>query len=488
MRMYLIAAVVLIAHVVAVSVVPAWGMALSYAFFFALGAVAVAATARKAWAGPVRDLRWLALSASLVLWLTGMSLSARQNYVLDNANPAPGDSMFFYILYVVPVLVALSSSSLVLQRKWGVAIDLVLAFLMGAMFYVRVFELVTTAGAAGRPEAIAIVTMLDIESMFLTFVAVVRLLASERQREAGFYRVVAAYFVVYSVAGFYYNHYIALGDYPDFGSAWDALLDLPFLALLIALAASPRAGRVAWKPPVFLVRVVQSGSPIFMAVSVMVLALMIMPHHAPLGVAGCIAAVLGLGIRSTLTQVNLVEVESRLQAQQIALEGLAYRDGLTELGNRRALDSTLLREWHMTVERGEPVALLMIDIDFFKQFNDSYGHLAGDDCLRRVAEALNTRLGRDTDFLARYGGEEFALIAPATTLAGAHQLAHALRERVQRLGIANNGSPYGVVTVSIGVAAGVESPVAGPLSLLQSADTALYRAKDSGRNTVVSAA
>lgn len=488
MRIYLIAVAVLLAHAFAVFVAPAVGMAISYLFFFALGAVAVVATAQRTWAGPVRDLRWLALAASLVLWLTGMALSARQNYVMDNANPAPGDSMFFYILYVVPVLVALSSSTVGLQQRWGVVIDLGLAALMGVMFYVRVFELVTTVGAAGRPDAIAIVTMLDIESMFVTFVAVVRLLASERQREAGFYRVVAAFFVVYSVACFYYNHYIALGDYPDFGSAWDVLLDMPFLALLIALYNSPRSGRLRWRPPVFLVRVVQSGSPIFMAVSVMVLALIVMPHHVPLGVAGCVAAVLGIGIRSTLIQVNLVEVESQLQAQQVALEGLAYRDGLTELGNRRALDATLLREWHLTVERGEPVALLMIDIDFFKQFNDSYGHLAGDECLRGVAGALNTRLGRETDFLARYGGEEFALIAPATTLAGAHQLAHELRERVQRLGIANDGSPYGVVTVSIGVAAGVESPTAGPLSLLQAADTALYRAKDSGRNTVVSAA
>jgi diguanylate cyclase (GGDEF)-like protein len=488
MRIYLMAVAVLVAHALLVGFIPSIGMGLSYGFYFVLGISAVLMSARRTWAAPMRDYRWLALSASLVLWLVGMGLSARQNYVMDNANPAPGDSIFFYILYVVPVLVTLSSSPAILQRRWGAVIDLVLAALMGTMFYVRVFDLLTTQGAAGRPEAIAIVTMLDIESAFLAFVAVVRLLASERQREAFFYRVVATFFLVYTASVAFYNHYVALGDYPDFGSAWDIFLDIPFVALLVALQGEPHTTRLRWRPPLLLVRVVQSGSPIFMAMSVLVLALIVMPQHMPMGVVGCVAAVLGIGIRSTLVQVNLVEVESKLQAQQVALEGLAYRDGLTELGNRRALDATLLREWHLTVERGEPVALLMIDIDFFKQFNDSYGHLAGDDCLRRVANALDTRVGREGDFLARYGGEEFALIAPTTSVAAAHQLAHDLRERVQRLGIANDGSPYGVVTVSIGVAAGVESPARGPLSLLQAADTALYRAKHSGRNTVVSGA
>jgi diguanylate cyclase (GGDEF)-like protein len=487
MRAYLIAVLVLVLHAGTVFWLPEYGMAISYFFFFALGALAVVASARRTWnSGPVPDPRWLTLAASMLLWLCGMALSARQNYVMDNANPAPGDSMFFYILYVVPVLISLSSSPVVTRKRWGLAIDLVLASLLGVMFYVRTFGIVTTEGAAGHQEAIAIVQMLDLENVFMFLVAGVRLLAAERKREASFYRVVAIYFAVYCISGFFYNRFIALGDYPDFGSSWDILLDLQLLALLLAALHKPTGGRVGWRAPVLLVRIVQSGSPIFMSVSVLALGLLVMPHHSALGVAACAAAVLGIGIRSTLTQVSLVEVESRLQAQHATLEGLAYRDGLTELANRRALDETLLREWHLTAERGEPVALLMIDIDFFKQFNDRYGHLEGDECLRRVAGALGGRASREGDFLARYGGEEFAVIAPATTMAGAHQLAHALRESVAAMGIANEGSPYGVVTVSIGVAAGIESAEAGPLSLLNAADRALYKAKDGGRNTVVS--
>lgn len=489
MRDYLIVFAVLVLHAVSVSLAPEIGMALSYFFFGAFGVAAgAAAIHRGLTSGRRPDVRWLALALTMALWLCGVALSARQSYVLDNANPAPGDSMFFYIIYVVPALVTLSSSPVATRKRWALGIDLVLACMLAALFYARVFALVTMEGAAGRPEAEAIATMLDIENIFLAVAAIVRLLAAERQRDAVFYRAVSVFFVSYTILVGYYNHFVALGDYPDFGSAWDILLDIPFAAWLLAARRGDGHGRVRWRPPVFLVRFVQSASPVFMALGVLCLGLMVMDDHPELGVTACAAAVLGIGLRSTLTQVSLVEVESRLTARQATLEGLAYRDSLTELANRRALDATLLTEWHRTVERNEPVALLMIDIDFFKQFNDRYGHLEGDECLRRVASALATRIGRGEDFLARYGGEEFAVVAPTTTLAGAHQLAQSLRDTVQSMGIRNDGSPYGIVTVSIGVAVGMESPDAGPLSLLQAADSALYRAKAGGRNAVASAA
>ena len=135
-----------------------------------------------------------------------------------------------------------------------------------------------------------------------------------------------------------------------------------------------------------------------------------------------------------------------------------------------------------------PLAVVMIDIDWFKDFNDSYGHQRGDDCLRQVAAALADGLSRTGDAIARYGGEEFAVILPATDLEGAVRVAEQLRRRVQALGIPNQASQYsGVVTVSCGVAAIEPNLATDSQVLVAAADRALYEAKKAGRNRVIAA-
>ncbi|TCV97525.1 diguanylate cyclase (GGDEF)-like protein [Luteibacter rhizovicinus] len=480
MKAVFAAAALVVAHAVAVTLLPDIGMGISYAAFFLVASLAIASSLyayRRS--GMPRDRRWLLLVGSLLLWGIGMSLSARQNYVLDNTNPAPGDSMFFYILYVLPVLIAVSSAPVAARKKWALAIDLVLASLLGVLFYVHTFSIVSVEGAMGRQEAVAIVRMLDIENACLGIAALLRYIATDRADDHYFFRGVVAFFVTYACVGFYYNHYVALGEHPDFGSAWDVLLDLPFLALTVAAVKRPPQRH--WHPPIYLVRFVQSASPTFLAMSVLGLGLMVIPHYAPLGIGGAIAAVVGIGMRSTLAQVDLVEEEHRLSQRRDALEGLVFTDSLTGLANRRALDERLLREWHRPGQR-EPIGLLMIDVDFFKEYNDRYGHLAGDDCLRAIAEALTARGLRAGDFIARYGGEEFAVIAPATRLSEAVALADNLRAQVENKRIAHPLSPFGVVTVSVGVATLQPHATGGPLDLLNAADHALYRAKHSGRN------
>jgi len=195
--------------------------------------------------------------------------------------------------------------------------------------------------------------------------------------------------------------------------------------------------------------------------------------------------VIGIGLRGTLAQVDLVEEESRLARSRDELQGLVFVDSLTGLANRRALDERLLREWHRPGQQ-DPIALLMIDVDQFKEFNDRFGHLAGDECLRTIASALLRRGLRAGDFIARFGGEEFAVVAPGTNLPDAVALAEGLRKEIQSLSIAHPLSPFGVVTISIGVAAANATSESGPLDLLNAADRALYRAKQAGRNRVAS--
>jgi diguanylate cyclase (GGDEF)-like protein len=485
MKALIVAAAVVAAHAIALVALPALGMSISYAFFFSVAALAMVSVV-VAWrrSGAPRDRRWWLLLASLALWTVGMSLSARQNYVLENSNPAPGDSMFFYILYVLPVLVSVSSAPVAARKKWAMAIDLVLATLLGVLFYMRTFSIVSLEGAMGTQAAVDVAYMLDFENACLAVAALLRYVATDRAEDHYFFRGVTAFFVTYAFSGYFYNHYVALGGHPEFGtSPWDTLLDLPFLVLFVA--AVTRMPQRHWHPPVYLVRFVQSASPTFLAMSVLGFGLMLIPGYPVLGIGGAIAAVVGIGLRGTLAQVDLVEEEFRLVRSRDELQGLVFVDSLTGLANRRALDERLLREWHRPGQQ-EPIALLMIDVDQFKEFNDRYGHLAGDECLRSLATALLGHGLRAGDFIARFGGEEFAVVAPGTRLPAALALADELRRQVEALAMPHPQGKLGVVTISIGVAAAHATSESGPLDLLNAADRALYRAKQSGRNRVAS--
>ncbi len=172
---------------------------------------------------------------------------------------------------------------------------------------------------------------------------------------------------------------------------------------------------------------------------------------------------------------------ARKQAE-MELSRQARVDGLTGLANRREFDSALERE--CAARRKRSLALLMIDIDHFKPFNDTYGHQRGDDCLRQVAKVLRDATQRPADTVARYGGEEFTCILPDTTLEGAEVVAERIRGRIEAMKIAHADSDLGVVTVSIGVCAVHTGWPLEPPVLLQRADDLLYQAKRAGRNRV----
>ena len=168
---------------------------------------------------------------------------------------------------------------------------------------------------------------------------------------------------------------------------------------------------------------------------------------------------------------------------QVALEQLATRDGLTGLANRRCFDNTLHAEWQRALRQQQPLSLLMVDVDNFKQYNDAYGHLGGDECLQRIAKAVGSEM-RTNDLVARYGGEEFAVILPNQSLKGAAIVAERIRCRVEQLHMPNLGTQGHVVTVSIGAATALAAPDNDSSQLVAAADSALYRAKHMGRNRI----
>lgn len=168
------------------------------------------------------------------------------------------------------------------------------------------------------------------------------------------------------------------------------------------------------------------------------------------------------------------------------LESMSFIDGLTGVANRRRFDQTIKHEWARAARTGGSVGLLMIDLDHFKVFNDTYGHLAGDDCLRSVAKVLDNTVKRPADLVARYGGEEFAIILPGIDAKGARDVAQRMVEAVAEKAIPFEESPLGtgVVTISVGATSDTASADRDVVGLVAKADDALYRAKDAGRNMV----
>ncbi|AMA08619.1 sensor domain-containing diguanylate cyclase [Picosynechococcus sp. PCC 73109] len=179
--------------------------------------------------------------------------------------------------------------------------------------------------------------------------------------------------------------------------------------------------------------------------------------------------------------------EALLRQTNQELQKLVHLDGLTQIANRRCFNQRLTAEWHRLYREQKPLALILFDVDYFKRYNDSYGHQQGDECLIQIAQAVKHLLKRPADLVARYGGEEFVVVLPNTTQEGATIVAKRIRRTVLELQIAHNATEINeaIVTVSLGVVSGIPQSQEKPLTFVKKADQALYLAKQQGRNRIV---
>ncbi len=183
---------------------------------------------------------------------------------------------------------------------------------------------------------------------------------------------------------------------------------------------------------------------------------------------------------------KLQQSETSLKQANLELEKLVNLDSLTQIANRHCFDDRLRIEWQRLSREQQPISLLLIDVDYFKRYNDCYGHQVGDECLKAIAQALEKALYRPADLVARYGGEEFAAILPNTEINGASIVAEEIRIAIANLEIPHQNSDISdIVTISVGVTSLIPSPQQKSLTLIKQADVALYSAKQQGRNRAI---
>lgn len=197
-----------------------------------------------------------------------------------------------------------------------------------------------------------------------------------------------------------------------------------------------------------------------------------------------VAVKLGDGFAITVRDITArKKMELELQRVNRELQLLAHLDGLTKIANRRSFDEFLASEWRRLCRSPHAISLLLLDVDYFKAYNDCYGHQQGDECLIKIAKALQTTVSRPADLVARYGGEEFVVVLPDTDIEGAITVALAIRSAIEALAISHQHSGVSDwVTVSIGISCLLPSQELSPEHLIDKADKALYQAKQQGRN------
>jgi len=329
------------------------------------------------------------------------------------------------------------------------------------------------------------VWLMDGQNLYLALGALVRWRAADEHSERTLFGALARFALVNMLLVFLNNHFLAPN--PHLGPEHSSIVTLGFaLFVFLALREPPHPSKLDLHPA--FVRIVRSASPLLLAGALLMVSLVLIRVDYNAGTAGVLIAVIGFGLRSTVSQIRHIARGDTLAHEHSRLKSIAWTDALTGIPNRRFLDQALENLRHLHRSRGRSVSVLMIDIDHFKQFNDRYGHPAGDACLRAVALVLQGALARQGDVLVRYGGEEFIALLHDADAAAARVVSERLRTAVQALAIPHVDNPTGVVTVSLGSASATplgdsEGRTAfSTQSLVESADQALYRAKQAGRN------
>ena len=476
-------------HAIAILAFPANTTAATYPFAILAPLLTLLVACWKARVStPQTQLPRILLTAGLALWTTGILLSAWEELFQNISATIAFYSDFVFFLYGVPILLAISFPRQEHRIPLFIWLDAIQALLTAYLTYITLFAVIpfTTRSIHPIPESL-LVLVYNVENVVLAVVATVRVLARpESREERRFFTILCAFLWIYAIFVAIYNQVsVTVINH----SLDDPLADIPFLFLIAAtiLPTPPSAEIALPKTRSTATLFIENASPIFYTLGLLVLGVAVSREHFYIGIAAVVIAIGVYGLRTTILQGRYMQSQQALQEARDRLHEISLRDGLTNIANRRCFDQTLESEWNRAARTQLPLALLLVDVDHFKNLNDRYGHRYGDRCLIGIAAALHSVLPRSGDLLARYGGEEFAALLPATEIEGARTIAAKMQQAVQSLHIENE-TPIGkTVTVSIGIAVYEFPQQASTDDLVEASDRALYKAKQNGRNRIETA-
>lgn len=432
---------------------------------------------------PAMRKSWGLLAAALVIWFAATVMASSAHF-LHIASPTTANlDDFFYFFYGVPILLAIAAPDDSHQDALFFWFDGIQAAAVGFLAYIELFAVIPLSGAIRHPIPVArLIWIYDIEALILALFATARMLVSPPNTAyRRFFQILVAFLWTYGVCTSIYNHIVSA--HLDAGIL-DALVDVPFF-LLIGLAAFSSelpVSHTELQTPKPVAVFIDNARPTLLGLALVLLSTVVARHHFKMAMGAILGAFLLYGARSAMLQMRLLETQRLLETANTRLSDMTLEDGLTGVANRRCFDQRLQQEWGRAHRTHTPLSLLLVDIDHFKVLNDTYGHLAGDECLIQVARLLRGVLRRPADLLARYGGEEFVALLPETDEAGAQNLAYQMQASLL------TSEPVCAidrqVTVSIGVTTWLSHKHATAQQFVDTADRALYNAKQNGRNRI----
>ncbi len=481
--LWLWAALFLALHSASFGLAPGYAERISAILLIVVPLTAVIACAKRAHhsASAVRRT-WSFLALSLFIWSVGSVSSAYRTFALKGPETHATASHIVYFLYGVPILWAITAP---LESTWSTIslwLDGLEVVIVGLLTFMVTFDAMPFSQHLQPVSASMVALTFNVENLFLACAASLRLAASFIDSgQRSFFKQLTIFLWVYAACAAIANQVDVAGADASYV---ELLFDLPFLTLILQSKTDLPSHRT-FKASILRTRlgvVLDNSAPILFPASVLALGILIIREHFIVG-GTSIAVALGVyGIRSTLVQLayQRAQVEARLARD--SMEVLSLTDSLTGIGNRRHFDRVIAHEWDRLSEENGTLSLLLVDIDYFKKLNDTFGHAEGDVSLRQVASALKASLQRERDCLARFGGEEFAILLPGADRLGAEATAVRIRDTLTALKLRNRTPLGDQLTVSIG-AASLDLPLASSVrELVAAADRALYCAKNEGRD------
>nr|WP_063572763.1 GGDEF domain-containing protein [Luteibacter rhizovicinus] len=430
---------------------------------------------------PGYDRRYIVcLALGIGCWVAGMAYAIAQSGTDENLIT----TYVLFISYGAPLLYAAVTTPDEPSSHARRIVDGVLLLLLVVLCYLGVRDLTDAYGFL-KPEDMGwVVVAFDVENLFLFGTFLVRYVTATNEGDHRFFGIGTAFLALYAICAGIHNHDELYPDTLALQRMADVLPTVPFIALACLLHANATPGpfepiRHKWARQLSV-----SLAPGLLLAAIFALSLGITERQGMFGRSILALAMLAYVVRVTQTQFWFARTRDRLAEALSTVERVSLLDELTGIPNRRAFDQALDERTKEAAREQRALSVLMIDIDHFKTFNDTFGHLEGDVALRSVARLLAGTLRRPADFIARYGGEEFVVILPGTDEDGAQVVARRMNRAVYDAQLEHGNGIDSRVTVSIGVATRAPDHVQG---VVMHADRALYSAKHAGRNRFVAA-